>query len=75
MINTGNMRPVGLWRAISPGITTFGFDWGPVKVERIAHFEPRKGREAFILRVNDLEIYVSKTGRSVRVFRDGKELK
>lgn len=69
------MKPMGYWQSAIPGFTTFGFDWGPVKVERIAHFKPRKDREAFILGVNDLEIYVSKTGRSVRVFRDGKELK
>jgi hypothetical protein len=58
-----------------PVATTFGFNWGPVKVTRIAHFEPRRGRESYILDVNGLDIYVSKTGRSVRVFRDGKELK
>lgn len=70
-----DMKPLGYWRVAHPGITTFGFDWGPVEVERVAHFEPRKGREAFVVRVNDLDICVSKTGRSVRVFRDGKELK
>ena len=75
MIDTSNMKPVGYWQAISPGITTYGFNWGPGRVERVTHFKPRRGREAFILGVNDLEIYVSKTGRSVRVFRDGKELK
>ena len=58
-----------------PQTTTYGFDWGPVMVERIGHFKPREGRESFILRVNDLEVYVSGTGRSVRVFRKGRELK
>lgn len=70
-----DMKPIGYWQTAHPGITTFGFEWGPVVVERLAHFRPRKNREAFILRVNDLEVYVSKTGRSVRVFRGGKELK
>lgn len=55
--------------------TPYGFKWGPVEVTRIAHFAPRKDRESYCLEVNDLNIYVSKTGRSVRVFRDGKELK
>lgn len=54
---------------------SYGFKWGPVEVTRIAHFEPRKGRECYALEVNGVNIYVSKTGRSVRVFRDGKELK
>lgn len=58
-----------------PVTTTYGFDWGPVWVRRLAHFSPKKGRESYIVTVNGLEIYVSKTGRSVRVFRDGKELK
>lgn len=58
-----------------PQTRSFGFDWGPVTVTRIAHFAPRKGRECYVLEVNNLNIYVSKTGRSVRVFRDGKELK
>ena len=58
-----------------PHHTSYGFDWGPVSVTRVAHFEPRKGRECYVLDVNDVHIYVSKTGRSVRVFRDGKELK
>lgn len=58
-----------------PQTTTYGFDWGPVVVRRIAHFSPRKDRESYILCVNGLDIYVSRTGRSVRVFRDGEELK
>lgn len=74
-MNTGNMKPLGYWEANFPTMTTYGFNWGPVKVERLANFKPRKDREVFIVGVNDVEVYVSKTGRSVRVFRDGKELK
>ena len=58
-----------------PTTTPFGFDWGPVNVVRIANYKPRKDRETFVVGVNGVDIYVSKTGRSVRVFRDGKELK
>ena len=52
----------------------FGFQWGPVRVTRLFSMV-RKDREHWAVSVNDLDIYVSKTGRSVRVFRDGKELK
>lgn len=59
--------------------TQYGFQWGPLEVTRIAHFEPRKGRECYVLAVETehgaLNVYVSKTGRSMRVFREGKELK
>lgn len=50
--------------------TLFGFIWGPVRVTRISSF-PR----GHVVDVNGVEIYVSAKGRSVRVFRDGKELK
>lgn len=57
----------------------FGFEWGPINVTRAAHWSPSKGREAFVIRVETsagpLDIYASKTGRSLRVFRDGKELR
>lgn len=49
----------------------YGFTWGPVKVQRTAVMP--QGHH--VLTVNGLDIYVSPTGRSVRVFRDGKELK
>lgn len=68
------------------GDTQYGFKWGPVAVERLAEF-PRSGGQCKVMglyRVKGptradmeqvLEIYVSPTGRSVRVFRNGKELK
>lgn len=55
-------------------ITQFGFEWGPVRVTRLYSLV-RRDREVWALDVNGVEIAVSKTGRSVRVFRDGKELK
>lgn len=56
--------------------TDYGFTWGPATVERCATFPARAaGKKTHVLRVNDLTIYVSPTGRT-RVFRKGKgELK
>ena len=60
----------------------YGFSWGPIDVERMASF-PRDGGECRVIgvytgagdqRKRRLEIYVSPTGRSVRVWRDGVEL-
>lgn len=63
--------------------TAYGFRWGPVEVERMASV-PRSGGECRIIGVytgegrkrnRRLEIYVSPAGNSIRVWRDGKELK
>jgi hypothetical protein len=51
-----------------------GFVWGPVEVTRLTRIERSNGKY-HILRINDLEIYVSPTGRTTRVFRNGEELK
>ncbi len=60
-------------------LTSYGFTWGPMEVRRLATF---KGNRVLGIYIEDdgsqhprLEIYVSPTGRSVRVWRDGKELK
>jgi hypothetical protein len=52
----------------------YGFRWGQVVVQRAAEYDNRK-----VLRIKpdhgkDISIYVSATGRSIRVYRDGKEL-
>lgn len=59
--------------------TRYGFRWGPLKVRRTMSF---RGTHVVVIepasesnRKNAVEVYVSKTGRSVRVFRGGKELK
>ena len=56
------------------GTNPYGFTWGPAEVTRMAEIKGLR-----ILRVatdqRDLQISVSLTGRSVRVWRDGKELK
>ncbi len=60
--------------------TPGAFIWGPIAVEPLMAV-PRRGGVYRALRVRHvnrtrgaLEIYVSPTGRSVRVFRDGVEL-
>lgn len=60
--------------------TQYGFQWGPADVSRSTAFEHRPGEGlSRSLRVStpyaDLNIYISPTGRSVRVFRAGKELR
>ena len=64
--------------------TQFGVKWGPLEVERSTAIDmgPKNGGYTRIIRVTagerhydkDLEIRVSETGRSLRVFRAGKEL-
>ncbi|PBI96963.1 hypothetical protein BKP42_36230 [Rhodococcus erythropolis] len=59
--------------------TRFGFKWGPLEVERTSTFHgshvltiapkgKRKSKQA-------ITVYVSKAGQSVRVFKNGKEMK
>lgn len=57
----------------------YGFRWGPVVVQRYAEFQRPKGELCRVLGIESdaaptLHIYVSPTGRSVRVYRNGKEL-
>lgn len=57
----------------------YGFEWGPVTVTRLASFSPKAGRgRYYMVEVRSvhhtLTIHVSPTGRSVRVFKGGKEL-
>jgi hypothetical protein len=52
----------------------YGFRWGPMDVVRQAEFN---GSHLVAVRSDyaSVDIYVSKTGRSIRVFKDGLELK
>ena len=60
----------------------YGFSWGPIDVRRMASIkrDGGLGRVLGIYRrkgagpVIDLEIYISPTGRSIRVFRGKDEL-
>lgn len=52
----------------------YGFAWGPVLVERAAEF-----RGTGVIRLTtdtgaQINVYVSRTGKSIRAFKDGKEL-
>lgn len=53
----------------------YGFRWGPLVVERVATY-PAKNGDYRVIRVRTdagkrIDIYVSPTGRSVRVYSDG----
>ena len=55
--------------------TQYGFVWGPVEVQRTC--ELPEGRGVVLLQTKHvaLEVYFSAKGRTLRVFRGGKELK
>lgn len=55
-----------------------GFSWGPITITPHAVID--RGRGTYrVLRLTsgpvELHIYISPTGRSVRIFRDGRELR
>lgn len=60
--------------------TPYGFTWGPAEVSRISRLNVGD-RDSRVIGIKtpykDIEVYVSKTGRSVRIFdrTSGKELK
>lgn len=60
---------------MSDEVTQYGFTWGPVVVTRMTTLPG--DRRVLRVKVGDrnLDIYVSRTGRSVRVFDSGRELK
>ncbi|NLX97592.1 MAG: hypothetical protein GXY83_15600 [Rhodopirellula sp.] len=57
-------------------LTQYGFDWGPVKVER-CFSDDKKGWVTLLLKTkkhpHGIQIYITKTGK-VRVFGDGEWL-
>jgi len=65
-------------RPLPPYQTSDGFTWGPADVGPWATF-PRDNGRYLVIRVRTpyrlVDIYVSPTGRTVRVFRDHTELK
>ena len=57
----------------------YGFRWGSAVVERTSEYRMGTDRITKVIRVipdqtDPIEIHVSSTGKSVRVFRKGKEL-
>jgi hypothetical protein len=60
-----------------PDEERYGFRWGPLVVQRAAILPSRNG-ETHVVRITtatgkSINVYVSPTGRSVRVFSNGKE--
>jgi hypothetical protein len=58
---------------MADGYTEFGFNWGPAEVTRCC--ELPDGRRVVQVKTphKTLDIYISATGRSVRVFSEGYE--
>ena len=53
----------------------YGFEWGAAKVTRLAHIDGRYHVMAVDTPHRHVQIGVSPTGRAVRVWIDGKEVK
>lgn len=54
------------------GVTQYGFDWGPVRVERVAHI-PGRGYVVSVMGPKshggpEVQVYVSEKGVSVRAY-------
>lgn len=57
-------------------MSVYGFTWGPAKVERACELPGERRVITVTTDHRTLDIYVSRTGRSVRVFEHGRgELK
>ncbi|WP_043735476.1 hypothetical protein [Nocardia asiatica] len=57
--------------ALPCGLTDYGFVWGPAEVTRLTEID---GRVVVGIRTatgQEITIYVSATGRSIRVFKKG----
>jgi hypothetical protein len=54
--------------------TDYGFIWEQLEVQRLAEIKGTKV-VAIDAKSNRVTVYVSPTGRSVRVFKNGKEMK
>jgi hypothetical protein len=52
----------------------YGFRWGQFVVQRVADID---GRKVIDVKTdsNTVSVYASRTGRSLRVFKNGRELK
>jgi hypothetical protein len=66
--------------AVTPkadGETEFGFKWGPLEVARFGEFPRNKGVER-VVRVSTaygaVDVYVSPSGKSIRVYRGTHEM-
>jgi hypothetical protein len=71
-------QPLRRVRTMTDQQNVYGFTWGNVEVTRLSHLEGR-GRTLEVAvsgrpRREGLQVYISEGGRSVRVWRDGREL-
>jgi hypothetical protein len=53
-------------------LTDYGFVWGPMEVTRLAEFDGRVVVQIATTTGQMVEVHVSPTGRSLRVFKPGK---
>lgn len=63
-------------KADSGSFTPFGFTWGPIEVNRCATLERGDSRTRVVqVKAGNrtLDVYISETGRSIRIFEDHKE--
>lgn len=56
-------------------ITKYGFRWGPIEVIRCTEIDGAVALRVETFGGEGIEVYSSPKGKSLRVFRDGKELK
>jgi hypothetical protein len=64
--------------ASQQGTTQYGFRWGPLEVMRLAEFPRAKDKTCYVLGIRTdagtyIDVYVSDTGRSIRVYSDSHE--
>jgi hypothetical protein len=55
--------------------TQYGFVWGPIEVQRTCELPNGRGVISIKSADAEVEVYFSAKGRTLRVFRGGKELK
>lgn len=59
-------------------LTDFGFRWGQIEVTRMSSVARHNGVYRCVQVKTDhsaVDIYVSPTGRSIRIFKNGKEIR
>ena len=54
------------------GLSKYGFDWGPMTVERTGHIEDRGYALTIETDHARIEVYVTEAGRRIRVFDQKK---
>jgi hypothetical protein len=60
---------------MSSAITQYGFTFGAAEVQRVAELNGHVAIAVKGAKGREVTVYVSPKGNSIRVFRDGKELK